>query len=1289
MAALTKNFHNLVDTHARAFQTYTIGGVWKNIPPYIILRDRSVTYQFFAHFHPYVGGNRSALPKVPSAQLSLIRRLNDGGVPELQDSDTLYMPQPNPANNPVPLAVLPNSTRATLIANVAGGTRPNGTIVALSAGTPLTLPDTVNGTPVNTTVNIAIGTTVAHPDGTTSQTTAPLSFSLPGHIPVSSFSGIQFSADSILPDYTGVTISMPAGVYAVLTNDGSQVHLPAGTQVSIRSGLPQPFFFESIFDSSHYNPNKTNVTEPYPAKNLDFTYNGAYSIYNWEIFFHAPLLIAVHLSQNQQFQDAQNWFHYIFKPTDNSPGPTPERFWKVQPFQYTDVQMIQDILVNLSTGQDVPLQTQTIQSISDWMQNPFQPWAVAKYRPTAYMLKTVMAYLDNLIAWGDSLFQQYTIETINEATQIYIMAANILGTKPQAVPVKGSVKSLSYNQLRGKLDAFGNALVDMEVDMPFDLVASSGSGATTNGMQILESIGQTLYFCIPRNDQLLAYWDTVADRLFKIHNSLTLQGVFRRLPLYEPPIDPALLVRAAASGLDVSAIVSGLNQPLPLVRFQVLVGKATEICQEVKSLGANLLAAIEKQDNESLCLLRSQHENAIVQLAEMVKYAQWQDAQKATQALQLSLATATQRYAYYQKLLGRKDGQIQNSIPQLDALDLGSLENLNFSQSEPSSEPAMGLDPINPDIAQNSLAVSDGELATISNHEASEILKLQDGQSSQGTAATWDKIGAVAAVVPDFGAFATPIGVGANVTFGGHNVASVAQAFSTFNKSDAEQSNYEAASSAKLGSYSRREQEWIFQSNSAKSEINQILKQIRGAQIREAIAKKEYENHQVQMQNAQQIVDFLQGNDIGGGFQTKETTIGFYAWMKREVKGLYAKAFQLAYEVAKKAERALQNELGDPSLSYIQYNYLDGREGLLAGEKLLFDVKAMEMAYHDLNQREYELTKHVSLLQVDPLALVQLRATGTCSFTLSEDAFDLDCPGHYFRRIKSVALTLPCVAGPYTSVNCTLTLQKSTIRVSTDVPNGKYARQGSDDTRFNDYYGTVQSIVTSSAQSDSALFETNLRDERYLPFEGSGVAGSQWQLTLPSDVPQFDFDTITDVVLHVRYTAREGGDALEAAAVNNLQALISKAQTVGSVCLFSVRHEFPSQWAKFQSVTISGSTPTAELQLTLVPELYPFWAQAVVGGKSPKPVSVKGVQFFAEMPPGDTTVAVNMNDKPDKSGNNDALVKNPLLGNLLSGALNKIALPAAITDATHPPLMLYFDNNSMKDLWLAVTWGKS
>jgi hypothetical protein len=71
----------------------------------------------------------------------------------------------------------------------------------------------------------------------------------------------------------------------------------------------------------------------------------------------------------------------------------------------------------------------------------------------------------------------------------------------------------------------------------------------------------------------MSYWETVADRLFKIRNSLNLQGIFRQLPLFEPPIDPALLARAAA-GLDVGAVVAGVNQPLPLVRFQLLVQKA-------------------------------------------------------------------------------------------------------------------------------------------------------------------------------------------------------------------------------------------------------------------------------------------------------------------------------------------------------------------------------------------------------------------------------------------------------------------------------------------------------------------------------------------------------------------------------------------------------------------------------------------------------------------------------------------------------------------------------------------
>ena len=46
------------------------------------------------------------------------------------------------------------------------------------------------------------------------------------------------------------------------------------------------------------------------------------------------------------------------------------------------------------------------------------------------------------------------------------------------------------------------------------------------------------------------------------------------------------------------------------------------------------------------------------------------------------------------------------------------------------------------------------------------------------------------------------------------------------------------------------------------------------------------------------------------------------------------------------------------------------------------------------------------------LAVLQLRTTGQCTVTLPEELFDMDGPGHYFRRIKSVAMSIPSVTGP-------------------------------------------------------------------------------------------------------------------------------------------------------------------------------------------------------------------------------------------------------------------------------------
>ena len=66
----------------------------------------------------------------------------------------------------------------------------------------------------------------------------------------------------------------------------------------------------------------------------------------------------------------------------------------------------------------------------------------------------------------------------------------------------------------------------------------------------------------------------------------------------------------------------------------------------------------------------------------------------------------------------------------------------------------------------------------------------------------------------------------------------------------------------------------------------------------------------------------------------------------------------------------------------------------------MYNLKQMEMAFYERNKREYELTKHISLAQLDASALLQLKETGQCFIRLPEELFDIDYPGHYFRRIK-------------------------------------------------------------------------------------------------------------------------------------------------------------------------------------------------------------------------------------------------------------------------------------------------
>jgi hypothetical protein len=971
-----------------------------------------------------------------------------------------------------------------------------------------------------------------------------------------------------------------------LNTDGLPALLDAKWQSTLVTTLTPGF----------YTPGSA-FTGAFPKDVIDVSDDGPYAIYNWELFFHAPVLIAVHLSKNQRFEDAQRWFHHVFDPTstDTSIDP-PQRFWKFLRFrEETDPQFLTQILTELSKTGDSELKQRTEKAIQAWRDKPFQPHVVARGRYLAYQYNVVMKYLDNLIAWGDHLFRQDTIETLNEATQIYVVAANLLGPKPQRVPQLHKPVSRTYAQLKAAgIDKFGNALIELENQFPFNSSAAASGDASASGADgAVFGIGRTLYFCIPQNEQLLAYWDVVADRLFKIRHCMNIEGIVRQLALFDPPIDPGALVKAVAAGLDLASIVNNLNQPVSSIRGPLLLQKAQELCAEVKGLGGALLQAIEKGELEHASLLRQQHELNIQTLTRDVRFLQWKEAEEATKALLESRGTVWERYRHYKKILGTSDAII-DGLKSVDLIrddlteetfdtayrELVSAYAGDLSREAYRKESSVGgLMEFAGEQVVSLVGGKLGETLPLNKNENAELNIFLPTSDAFGTAATVLNIAApILGLIPQFAVHGTPLGVGGAATFGGEQLSKAAKYGAEGAKMISEAFKGSAERASKMAGYYRRAEDYVFQANLATSELEQYGRQIISSLLREQVAKRTYEHHLVQVEQAAAAEEFL---------RTKFTNEDLYTWMQGELSKTFYDAYKLAFDVAKKAEVTLKREVMRPEFEdqdIIKFGYWnDGKRGLLAGEALALDLKRLEMAYLEANKRELELTKHVSLARLDPRALLRLKATGSCEVEVPEWLFDMDSPGVYLRRLKTVALTIPAVTGPHAGIHCALSLLRSSVRVSPE-EGDQYARNAAgEDLRFRDFAGAIQQVVTSTGQNDSGLFETDLQDDRYLPFEGAGAI-STWRLELPIDLPQFDLGSVSDVVFHLRYTGRPARQLAAPALAYLTDEVLSDAENL--VQLFTLNHDFGQAWNGFAS---AASDVDRVLHVEVTTEMFPYW----------------------------------------------------------------------------------------------------
>ncbi|WP_344927701.1 neuraminidase-like domain-containing protein [Streptosporangium carneum] len=661
------------------------------------------------------------------------------------------------------------------------------------------------------------------------------------------------------------------------------------------------------------------------------------------------------------------------------------------------------------------------------------------------------------------------------------------------------------------------------------------------------------------NPRLLALYDRCADRLGRVRHDL--DG-------HRPHPGGRAAEEHGEASCESGCDGAGCHGATGPYRFAYLLQKALDITGEVRGFGASLLTLYEKGDAEGLAALRAAHEHQLVELGRRTRQLQWREADWQLQALEKTKQGALARLAYYQRLLqgGNNAGEI--GYETLTVVSTASRVAGNISEGI-----AQGIG-MSPDF--------------------------------------WLGVAGIMGTPLQFNQF--PLG---NKLAAGFSTAA------RIMNSVAENAGTSGALSLTEGGWQRREDEWRHQIQVIAIELQQIERQILAAERHRDVALRDLDVQEEQVGHTAEVQDYL---------RDRFTSAELYLHLQRETAALYRQLYDLALRTARRARRAFLYERGPgsaaPALPEAGWDSL--RQGLVAGERLHLALRQTEAAYLEENCREYELTRHLSLRLDFPMAFLQLQQTGYCEIEVPEWLFDLDHPGHYMRRIRNVTVTIPCVVGPYVGVNCRLTLLSSQTRVDPALrdaaadccgacprepgcrcadagrclcPGGGSARRcrcarggcsrcpalpdpaagyalAADDPRVARAHDATEAIATSGGQNDSGLFELSFRDERYLPFEFRGAV-SRWRFELPPEDNRFELGSVSDVLLHLNYTAREGGDRLREAARAHARGRLPGE----GFRIVDVSRDLPDDWYRLRSL---AHRPWVRWPLRLGRELFPF-----------------------------------------------------------------------------------------------------
>jgi hypothetical protein len=873
---------------------------------------------------------------------------------------------------------------------------------------------------------------------------------------------------------------------------------------------PQDARDHADFFNLRYQPDAALVDLDHPpSPSVEFGEISPYGEDNQNLFLYCIARGAAALTAAGKFDDADRLWRGVFDPADASGDPAPTRFWKYLPFRKASQQSLADFLALLAGNGKAAEDARA--AVQDWADHPFEPWRVARRRPLALMKTVVRYYLENVLAEADQLYARAAEqEMLLRSAGSYIYALEILGPSPAPLTPDRQADAArphhTYADFEADPSSFGLLPEALENALP-PLPATDSEGRN----RFPFTTATQFAFCLPRDDSFDKMRRHATAKLAGIRTGLAFDGTPQQFSVFGQRIDPMLLVRAAAAGVDLTTALGSGQVPRSPYRFSILLQKAKEVLAELRGTSASLLAALTEDAAETLGELRTEHEITLLAAMRKVKEAAKQEAEQSLAGLQSYLQVVTKRNQYY-----------------------GSRTLMN-----------------------------PGEIVGVELTVAATILQIV----AQG-------IGLTASGVKEIPNFTTGVaGMGGSpyfvVTEGGGNVGEGLSQISTALNMMGTILHAGAGLATTIAGYQRRQDEWNMLAETTAVEIAQVSSQIAAQQARVDAAVEDLNVLERQQDNAQAVKEFL---------SSRVNNPEFRQYRVAQLSSVCHQGYLLAFAAARSAERAFQFEQGyfdgtrTPIQSFIQFGYWQNNfKGVTAADQLGLALQQLEAAYLEL-PREKETRITVSLALTNPLALESLRRTGsTGPFTLPEELIAREVPESYFVRISGLRVTIPFVAGPYTTVPFRVDFHRHSIRLTDELDNGRYERRGASDDRFYDSIGPVETMYTSTGRDDPGLHPGSESDGRRGWFEGFGFA-SEIEVSFPIELSPIEPTTIADVLLECQVRFRKGGDEFRRRALAHLAEYFGHGYQ-----MLRARNDFPTEWYRF----LNPPGPTADHVLNL------------------------------------------------------------------------------------------------------------